>query len=219
MPASEIITDPLLRSALSALSSARDECTSMLDFLDAHPLPSPSATADPSAASAELELELSRRQKRLNAHLAAVRHLNRTAVMGVRATKQSTAEARAEIDALHLALQNLYYEQRHLRGEIAACEGYAHGYADLPMVPEAEFLAEFPEHSGADEDALMVARIGHELTERRALEERRQALLRRKQGLIAENKKRKEDLENLDKDLEKFIEAATPIVKTFEKEY
>ena len=29
-----------------------------------------------------------------------------------------------EIDALHLQLQNLYYEQRHLRGEIAGCEDY-----------------------------------------------------------------------------------------------
>jgi THO complex subunit 5 len=39
-----------------------------------------------------------------------------------------------------------------------------------------------------------------------ALEEQRQALLRKKQGLIADNKKRKDDLANLDKDLEKFID-------------
>jgi hypothetical protein len=50
--------------------------------------------------------------------------LNRKAILGVRSTKQETGEARQEIDALHLQLQNLYYEQRHLRGEIAGCEDY-----------------------------------------------------------------------------------------------
>lgn len=52
----------------------------------------------------------------------------------------------------------------------------------------------------------MVARIDHEHAVRVELEEQRLALLKKKQGLIAENKKRKEDLANLDKDLEKFIE-------------
>ena len=41
-----------------------------------------------------------------------------------------------------------------------------------------------------------------------ALEEQRQALLKKKQGLIADNKKRKDDLANLDKDLEKFIDVS-----------
>lgn len=79
----------------------------------------------------------------------------------------------------------------------------------------------------------MIARIDHEHAERLALEEQRQGLLKKKQGLIADNKKRKEDLANLDKDLEKFIDvslsfsiilfspniwqAAKPIQKTFEK--
>ena len=52
----------------------------------------------------------------------------------------------------------------------------------------------------------MTARIKHEYDERQMLEERRQGLLKKKQGLIADNNKRKEDLANLDNDLEKFIE-------------
>lgn len=63
----------------------------------------------------------------------------------------------------------------------------------------------------------MIARIEDERTEREALEQQRQELLKRKQKLIAENKKRREDLANLDNDLEKFIDAAKPIQKTFEK--
>lgn len=52
----------------------------------------------------------------------------------------------------------------------------------------------------------MFARIEHEREEREILEQRRQELLKRKQKLIAENKRRKDDLANLDQDLEKFID-------------
>ena len=65
----------------------------------------------------------------------------------------------------------------------------------------------------------MIARINHELAEREALEQERQGLLKKKQGLIADNKKRKEDLASLDGMLEGFIDAAKPIQKIFEKQY
>lgn len=64
----------------------------------------------------------------------------------------------------------------------------------------------FPEHRESNEHDLMVARINHEHAEREKLEQARQELLKRKQALIAENKKRKDDLANLDQDLEKFID-------------
>lgn len=54
----------------------------------------------------------------------------------------------------------------------------------------------------------MEARIDHERAEREALEQQRQELLKRKAKLIAENKKRKDDLANLDKDLERFIDVS-----------
>jgi THO complex subunit 5 len=69
-----------------------------------------------------------------------------------------------------------------------------------------EFLALRPEHADDDENALMIARIEHERTERESLEQKRMELLKRKQKLIADNKKRKDDLANLDKELEKFID-------------
>lgn len=69
-----------------------------------------------------------------------------------------------------------------------------------------EFLATHPEHEGDDETSLMTARINHERAEREALELQRLELQKRKQKLIAENKKRRDDLANLDKDLEKFID-------------
>jgi len=56
----------------------------------------------------------------------------------------------------------------------------------------------------------MTARINQERVEREALEQQRLELQKRKQKLIAENKKRRDDLANLDKDLEKFIDVRFP---------
>ena len=84
----------------------------------------------------------------------------------------------------------------------------SHTYQLLPLIPVEEFLAQHPEHADADENALMVARINHERVEREALESQRLELQKRKQKLIAENKKRRDDLANLDKDLEKFIDVS-----------
>lgn len=61
----------------------------------------------------------------------------------------------------------------------------------------------------------MIARINHEHAEREALEQSRQGLLKKKQSLIADNKKRKEDLASLDKDLEKFIDVSSSGLQSF----
>lgn len=74
------------------------------------------------------------------------------------------------------------------------------------MISVEEFLALKPDHADDDENALMIARIEHERAERESLEQKRMELLKRKQKLIADNKKRKDDLANLDKELEKFID-------------
>lgn len=79
------------------------------------------------------------------------------------------------------------------------------------MIPAEEFIKRQPEHAGADEKSLMMARISHEHSEREVLEQERQELLRKKQILIAENKKRKDDLASLDSDLEKFIDVSLAI--------
>lgn len=123
MTIAEIVTDTFLQSVLETSTVTRQQCMTLLDHTAANPL---TASQPPSQ---EAQIELSKQQKLLYSYLAQLRGLNRNAILGVRNTKQSTAEARQEIDRLHLQLQNLYYEQRHLRGEIAACESYEYGYA------------------------------------------------------------------------------------------
>ncbi|KAK7203222.1 hypothetical protein BZA70DRAFT_85187 [Myxozyma melibiosi] len=67
------------------------------------------------------------------------------------------------------------------------------------------------------EHELIIARLEDERARRLLLEERKKALIARKSDLTKENSKRKNDLENLDAQLSRFIESATPIQKVLEK--
>jgi THO complex subunit 5 len=116
MAVENLVTDPFLQRVLNTTTQTRQQCLALLDLIDEH-----EANGE---VSDEVQLEISKQQKLMYAHLAQLRGLNRKAILSVRQTKQDTAEARSEIDRLHLQLQNLYYEQRHLRGEIHACESY-----------------------------------------------------------------------------------------------
>lgn len=93
----------------------------------------------------------------------------------------------------------------------------SHKYLSLPLIPVEEFLQLHPEHQETNEHELMIARINHEHSEREKLEQARQELLKRKQALIAENKKRKDDLASLDKDLERFIDVRILILLTVQR--
>jgi THO complex subunit 5 len=218
MAPAAIVDDASLAAVLEVSRHAREQALALADLVAA------------GSSSGEAAPEIAKQQKLLAADLAHLRALHRSAHFSARDTKAQTAEARQEVDRLHLLLQNLYYEQKHLQGEIQRCEDYeyvsarpasclrgfrtytnvsgSHKYQQLPLIPVEEFLAQHPDHVDDDENALMVARIEHERTEREALEQQRQELLKRKQKLIADNKKRKDDLASLDQDLEKFIDVS-----------
>ena len=114
----DIVTDSYLQSVLATSLHTREQCMNLIDLVEGN------AIAASQTPSAQVQLDVSKQQRRLYSYLGQLRELNRNAILKVRNTKQTTAEARQEIDRLHLQLQNLYYEERHLRGEIAACESY-----------------------------------------------------------------------------------------------
>jgi len=116
MAIEDLITDPALRPLLQTSQATLAQTLAVLSWLEEN--------AHITSPSPDLELDLAQQQKILNAYLAKLRGQHRQAAFGARATKQETAEARQEVDRLLLQLQNLYYEQRHLMGEIGACEGY-----------------------------------------------------------------------------------------------
>ena len=117
MTADAHITDPALASVVETSRAAREQAQSLVDLI------AQATTADGPIPGDALT-EISKQQKLLNTNLAHLRGLHRAAHFRARETKAQTAEARHEVDVLHLQLQNLYYEQRHLEGEIAACEGF-----------------------------------------------------------------------------------------------
>jgi len=197
-----LVTDPALQGVLQTAEAAKQQC-----------LESVKPAADGNGLVVERDLA------QLLAVIAQLRGLHREAVIGVRKSKQETAEYRQEVDRLHLQLQNLYYEQRHLRGEIAACESYSHQYLQLPLIPVEEFLQIIPELVNASDHDLIVARIGHEHQEREKLEKQRRELLMKKETLIAANNTRRQTLANLDEHVEKLIDATKPIQVLFEKDY
>jgi hypothetical protein len=114
MAVNTIVTDLSLRTLLDISSHAREQAMALLDLV----------SSTYSSAAPEDQVQISKKQKVLYAYLAQLRGAIRDATFGARDTKAATAEARQEVDRLHLQLQNLFYEQQHLQGEIAACEAY-----------------------------------------------------------------------------------------------
>ena len=134
MTVNDIVTDDFLRSVRQTTTETQQQCMKLIDLAESqarHAFQTPSV---------EDQLKLSGQQKVLYSYLARLRGLNRNAISQVRNTKQVTAEARQEIDRLHLQLQNLYYEERHLRGEIHACEAYEYVIDDSRIERSALML-------------------------------------------------------------------------------
>ncbi len=207
MASADLITDPLLQSVLAAAAQAQQQSLAILDLI---------AESKVASWDTSSQLELSRQHKTLTTHLANLRGLNRKAILTARTTKQETAEARQEIDSLHLQLQNLYYEQRHLHGEIAACEDYKHTYTNIAMVPQDEFVSQHPEHAESSEHDVTVARIEDEHQQRLKLEESRQALVKRKEALVKDTNARKDELAKLDAEMEKWVAGQENVRKLFD---
>ena len=113
------ISDPSLASVLETSKAACDQALAVIDLVAANKR----GTARASQRRDKLTA-ISKQQKLLNTNIAQLRGLHRAAHLRARETKGQTAEARHEVDVLHLQLQNLYYEQRHLEGEILACESF-----------------------------------------------------------------------------------------------
>ncbi|KIV77794.1 hypothetical protein PV11_09574 [Exophiala sideris] len=210
MAIESLIKDASLRPLLQTSRATLAQTLSALSWLEEN-----AATTNPSL---DLKLDLSERQKILHAYLSKLRGQHRQAAFGARATKQETAEARQEVDRLLLQLQNLYYEQRHLMGEIGACEGYDHAYTHLPLLSLDEYLTQFPDQAELSEQELMPLRIEHEKQEREKMEQERLELVKIKDGLVKENTRKKDELRKMDEKLEAMIDGLKPLEEAMMKD-
>jgi THO complex subunit 5 len=137
------VTDPRLLSVLDVSDQARNAALHFLDVFSKAALPAQSSANTPPDISHALAI--TRAQKPVFAYLTQLRARNRDMAYPIREDRATTTASRAEVDTLHLSLQNLQYENRHLAGEIAATENHPHTYQELDLVSEEEFLAAHPE--------------------------------------------------------------------------
>lgn len=209
MTVETIVTDPSLQPLLQTSKAALAQTQAILDWLQEN------AAAAPSQ---DLQIQLAKQQKLLHVYLVKLRGLHRKSAFGVRTTKQQTAEARQDLDRLLLQLQNLYYEQKHLLGEISACEDYDHSYMRLPLISHDEYVALFPDQAGVSEEELMPQRIEHEKQEREKMEEERLRLVKIKDELLKENTRRKDELRKMDEKLEGMIDGMKPLEEALAKD-
>ncbi|KAF2003440.1 hypothetical protein P154DRAFT_87591 [Amniculicola lignicola CBS 123094] len=175
------------------------------------------------AEDKEVRVTMSRMSRKIKAQAALIKPLHRNSVMKVREEKAQTAESRSVNDALILQTSNLKYEEQILRSEIAASQNFPHVHKTLPVVSKEELFAHpnFESFNITDESSdydIMAARIELEYQNRVKMEEARQEKLKQKQQLIAELKKRKEKLTNLDAMLEDFVDKAEPIQTVLDNE-
>ncbi|GAA5823848.1 hypothetical protein JCM5353_006380 [Sporobolomyces roseus] len=163
---------------------------------------------------------------------AALHQVNRNSLVEAKECRMGTQDARLEMDAAHLRLQNLMYEKNHLEREIKACEEYQSEYQNLPLhsVEELRQLAdsdtppkglEVPLPEGETEEELhklMLVRLAFELAERKRFEEERKTLGSEKAKLVKENQVKKARLEELEKQLTEFVDRAKGIQSKMNEE-
>ncbi|KAK5943098.1 hypothetical protein PMZ80_004103 [Knufia obscura] len=209
MTVDTIITSPLLSPCLQTANATLQQSLTLIDFLSSN-------ASNPTTT--ELQTKVAHHQKLLQAYLSKLRHQTRKAAYTARTTKAETAETRKQVDALLLQLQNLYYEQRHLLGEIAACEDYNHAFRELPLIEPDEYLEYFPEHADMTEEEIMPRRIEYEAEERRRMEGERSELVKVKERLVQENARRKEEIKKVDERLEGWIDGLGSLEQELKKE-
>ena len=113
---------------------------------------------------------------------------NREVLESAEETREATAAAKAALDGARLRLQNVLYEKAHIQKEIRANQDFRSAFTDeeIGLCSVDEFRRKAPEETrkGLDEHELMLKRLSHELTERKALCERERSLeVRKASGL------------------------------------
>lgn len=157
----------------------------------------------------ESQAEITKVQKvALLSHLKA---LNRDNSALIRQSKQNAAHQAQLSDNVHAKVQNLLYERRHLEQEIERCRNFKTTYDKLPLISLEEYNSiQRDEESMKDNDehTLMLNRLRHELNTRRELSDRRKELQDIRSAVNSENNATKNSLEDLDSDLDKFVDVS-----------
>ncbi|KAA1106531.1 hypothetical protein PGT21_035939 [Puccinia graminis f. sp. tritici] len=178
---------------------------------------STSSTMNPPEESFVDELEADENLILLAAPLfARLKSINRSSSSMVSSFKSQTQLIRNQVDQIHLDLQNLIYERRHLEKEIKKCQDFESEYQNISIHSLEEYFERNPEdkRDGPEEidgHELMIKRLKFELSERKRFEAEKKELLQKKLKLSKENDEKKSKLDELEKQLDRFVVTAKEI--------
>jgi THO complex subunit 5 len=114
---------------------------------------------------------------------------HRAVIQGTKSVKEREMELMQDMDEQFLLLQNFKYKIQHLQREIQRIDQQETLYSEIDLYPLDQFREMQPEKVVEDQHQLMLNRLEFEL------EERKRLLL-----LLAEERERRDDLENAYKD-------------------
>eukprot|EP00740_Mantoniella_antarctica_P006066 CAMPEP_0181355144 /NCGR_PEP_ID=MMETSP1106-20121128/3740_1 /TAXON_ID=81844 /ORGANISM="Mantoniella antarctica, Strain SL-175" /LENGTH=407 /DNA_ID=CAMNT_0023467859 /DNA_START=89 /DNA_END=1308 /DNA_ORIENTATION=+ len=153
---------------------------------------------------------------------------NRDVLEGIEHIRERTAAAKTGLDATRLALQNVLYEKSHIQQEITNCQEFRSAFSDdqVGLCDEAAFATRTKAATGdagaggatdaatGDAHGLMLARLAHELGERKQLCEQERALQARRALLHAGIDARRGFLDDLGAQLASVKRATLPLQHT-----
>lgn len=174
------------------------------------------------AGGSQDEKTSSNLRRQIMTGLVQLRMLNKQAQDSVHQTKEDTTRARQELDNIQLDMQNVLYQNKHLRSEIERCTDYESRHESIDLVPIEEFTKDNPDTQidQLDHHQLTLERLRDEERRRLKLFFIKTQLQETKKQLQSETENLKEDLEDMktfNSQMNKIVEGSEPLRKTLEK--
>lgn len=150
-------------------------------------------------------------------HFLTLKKLNRMAQIRSKNAKDETTEAKQKLDENNLRLQNLQYEICHLNKEINNCLQFKSKHEDVDLVDLDQFYKEAPEDISQPDETMiddhlqMLARLDWELGSRKNLDTTLKGTHEKKDELSERIKKRKQDLDSLQPNLQTILKSTMPL--------
>ena len=147
-----------------------------------------------------------------------LKKLNRLDKIRLANRRESLAKEKLNVDSNRLKLQNLIYEEQHLKKEIHKCISFKSEDEDIELVTIEEFMEKAPESSRQtevveDKHTLRMARLEFELGLRKEYAEQCKELEKNKEEVAKKIVSVRENLDSLEPCLATVLKATRPIQK------
>lgn len=150
-------------------------------------------------------------------HLLRCREESRLAAVEAERSKDSTSQQRDKLDHNSLQLHNLVYEQQYYDKEVAGCINFQSSVLDdkLSCISPEQFIQQAgPEVAVLSAHDKELARLTHELQQRKRLKADLQALLQCKQQALAELNAATARIDDLRSHMEAISQSSKQLVET-----